>query len=283
MKINALLLSLLLSYLFNLSFAQETIQGIVIDSDTKEPVPFVNIGITRSMTGTVSDENGQYQLRIPSLMDVVAFSSIGYQTENIEAGKLIENGEINLRPKPYDIPTIELNATGFPEEVTLGAKLEEQGHSIGFGSSELGAEIGAHIGIDKETYIKSAHFPINHASGDSLLFRVNLYDFQNEKAGENLLPQNVIISAVQKKGMIDVDLSEFNLITANDVLLSLEWIKDDNGKGNVGITFRSKKSRRDNNLYTKYTSQAPFSKLSDLAPRAPKLELGFYLTGKQER
>ena len=283
MKINALLLSLLLSYLFNLSFAQETIQGIVIDSDTKEPVPFVNIGITLSMTGTVSDENGQYQLRIPSLMDVVAFSSIGYQTENIEAGKLIENGEINLRPKPYDIPTIELNATGFPEEVTLGAKLEEQGHSIGFGSSELGAEIGAHIGIDKETYIKSAHFPINHASGDSLLFRVNLYDFQNEKAGENLLPQNVIISAVQKKGMIDVDLSEFNLITANDVLLSLEWIKDDNGKGNVGITFRSKKSRRDNNLYTKYTSQAPFSKLSDLAPRAPKLELGFYLTGKQER
>ena len=98
-----------------------------------------------------------------------------------------------------------------------------------------------------------------------------------------MLPQNVIISAVQKKGMIDVDLSEFNLITANDVLLSLEWIKDDNGKGNVGITFRSKKSRRDNNLYTKYTSQAPFSKLSDLAPRAPKLELGFYLTGKQER
>ena len=283
MKINALLLSLLLSYLFNLSFAQETIQGIVIDSDTKEPVPFVNIGITRSMTGTVSDENGQYQLRIPSLMDVVAFSSIGYQTENIEAGKLIENGEINLRPKPYDIPTIELNATGFPEEVTLGAKLEEQGHSIGFGSSELGTEIGARIRIDKETYIKSAHFPINHASGDSLLFRVNLYDFQNEKAGENLLPQNVIISAVQKKGMIDVDLSEFNLITANDVLLSLEWIKDDNGKGNVGITFRSKKSRRDNNLYTKYTSQAPFSKLSDLAPRAPKLELGFYLTGKQER
>lgn len=283
MKINALLLSLLLSCFSNLSFAQETIRGIVLDADTKEPVPFVNIGITRSMTGTVSDENGQYQLRIPSLMDVVAFSSIGYQTENIEVKKLIENGEINLRPKPYDIPAIELNASAFTKEVILGAKLEEQGHSIGFGSSELGAEIGAHIGIHKETYIKSAHFPINHASGDSLLFRVNLYDFQNEKAGENLLPQNVIISAVQKKGMIDVDLSEFNLITANDVLLSLEWIKDDNGKGNVGITFRSQKSRRNNNLYTKYTSQAPFSKLSDLAPRAPKLELGFYLTGKQER
>ena len=36
------------------------------DADTKEPVPFVNIGITRSMTGTRSNENGQYQLRIPS-------------------------------------------------------------------------------------------------------------------------------------------------------------------------------------------------------------------------
>ena len=281
MKTNALLFFLLLSYIFNLSSAQESIRGRVIDSDTQEPVPFVNIGITQSMTGTVSDENGKYQLRFASPLDVVTFSSIGYRTENVEAGKLLENGEINLQPQPYDIPAIELNASAFTREVILGAKLEEQGHSIGFGSSELGTEIAAHVEIGKETFLKSAHFSINHAAGDSLLYRVNLYDFQDGQAGASLLPQNVIVTALQKRGTVDVDLSEFNLTASNDVLLALEWIKDDQGKGNVGITFRSQKSRRDNNLYTKYTSQAPFKRLSDLAPRAPKLQLGFYLTGKQ--
>ena len=84
-----------------------------------------------------------------------------------------------------------------------------------------------------------------------------------------------------KRGVIDVDLSAFNLVISKDVLLSLEWIKDDESKGNVGITFRSEKSRRGNNVYIRHTSQAPYKKLSGLAPRAPKLHLGFYLVGKQ--
>jgi len=283
MKATALLLSSAFTCIFTSSFAQGYLQGRVADSSTLEPIPFVNIGIKNLNTGTVSDENGRYELRITSPQDMVTFSSIGYFTKDIEAGKLAKTGDISLQPQPYALQTIELSAAGFTEEAILGAKLEEQGHSIGFGSSELGTEIGAHIEIDKETFIKSAHFPVNHAGGDSLLFRVNLYEFEDGKVGKNVLPQNVIISTAQKKGEIEVDLSEFNLITTRDVLLSLEWIKDDKNEGNVGVTFRSKKSRRDNNLYTKHTSHAPFRKLSSMAPRAPKLQLGFYLIGKQGR
>lgn len=281
MKATALLLSAAFPCIFSPSFAQGYLQGQITDAGTLEPIPFANIGIKQLGTGTVSDENGQYKLRIASPKDVITVSSIGYFTEDIEAEKLAKTGDISLRPRPYALPTIELSAAGFTGEVILGEKLEEQGHSIGFGSSELGTEIGALIEIDKETLIKSAHFPVNHAAGDSLLFRVNLYEFEDGKVGENLLPQNVLLSAAQKKGVIDVDLSEFNLITTRDVLLSLEWIKDDKNEGNVGVTFQSKKSRRGNNLYTKHTSHAPFRKLSGMAPRAPKLQLGFYLIGKQ--
>ncbi len=281
MKTNALLFPLLLSCFFNLAYAQEYLGGRVSDADTGEPVPFVNIGIQKLSRGTVSDENGMYRLRVDSPEDIVTFSSIGYHTENVKAGKLSGDGDIALRQRPYDMPAVEVSAK-LASDVILGAKLEEQGHSIGFGSSELGTEIGAHIEIGgKATFIKSAHFTVNHAAGDSLLFRVNLYEFEDGVAGENLLPQNVIISAVQKRGTINVDLSKFNLVTSRDVLLSLEWIKGDEGKGNVGITFRSGKSRRGNNVYTKHTSQAPFRRLSDLAPRAPKLVLGFYLVGRQ--
>lgn len=281
MKTNALLFSLLLSCFFNLSSAQEYLRGTVADADTGEPVPFVNIGIQKLSRGTVSDENGMYRLRVDSPEDIVTFSSIGYHTENVKAGKLSGDGDIALRQRPYDMPAVEVSAK-LASDVILGAKLEEQGHSIGFGSSELGTEIGAHIEIGgKATFIKSAHFTVNHAAGDSLLFRVNLYELEDGEVRENLLPQNVIISAVQKRGTINVDLSKFNLVTSRDVLLSLEWIKGDEGRGNVGITFRSEKSRRGNNVYTKHTSQAPFRRLSDLAPRAPKLVLGFYLVGRQ--
>ncbi|MCB0584548.1 MAG: carboxypeptidase-like regulatory domain-containing protein [Phaeodactylibacter sp.] len=261
--------------------AQELIRGRVIDSDTREPIPFANIGVTKLSIGTVSDEKGNYQLRTHSPADLVTFSSIGYQTEYITAEKLASGGDVSLQPRPYQAPTVELSAKSLTKEVILGAKLEEQGHSVSFGSSELGTEIGALIRISKETFIKSAHFQANHAAGDNMLFRVNLYKCEDGQLGENLLPENVIISGQQKREVIDVDLSEFNLITASDVLLSLEWIKDDEGAGNVGLTFRSKKSRRDENTYSKHTSQAPFIMLSSLAPQAPKLQLGFFLVGKQ--
>ncbi|MCO6478389.1 MAG: carboxypeptidase-like regulatory domain-containing protein [Phaeodactylibacter sp.] len=282
MKTTALLLSFILAFIFISAHAQEYAQGRVADADTGEPVPFVNIGIPELNVGTVSDERGKYGLRVNSPEDVVVFSSIGYHTENIEAGRLLSGGDVTLRQRPYDIPAVEVSA-GWATDVIIGAKLEERGHSIGFGSSELGTEIGAHIEIGgKATFIKSAHFTVNHAAGDSLLFRVNLYEFVDGEVRKNLLPQNVIISAVQTRGAIDIDLSKFNLVTSRDVLLSLEWIKDDEGSGNVGITFRSEKSRRGNNVYTKHTSQAPFRRLSDLAPRAPKLLLGFYLVGRQD-
>ncbi len=276
-----LLALLFCTCIFTSSAAQPYLKGSVINASTREPIAFVNIGITKTGTGTVSDENGEYRLRISSPEDMVTFSSIGYHTAHIAAKKLMETGEVALRQKPYNIPAIELKASSLTREVVLGAKLKERGHSVGFGSSELGTEIGALIEIDRETFIKSAHFTINHAAGDSMLFRVNVYDFSTGKAGENLLPENLIITAAQEKGTIDVDLSGYNLTVAKDVLLALEWIKDDRGKGNVGITFRSQKSKRGNNLYTKHTSQAPFIKASELVTMAPKLQLGFYLTGKQ--
>ena len=271
----------LLMISLNLVQAQSYIQGTVSNPDTGEPVPFVNIGIIKVGVGTVSDENGQYRLRLPEPQAIVTFSAIGYQTLEIEGKTLLHNGAVDLRQRPYAIPEVIVDAAKFGDEVIIGLKLEEKVHSIGFGSSELGTEIAAHLRIDKETLVKSAQFPINHATGDSLLFRVNLYDFQDGKKGENLLRQNVIVTTDQKRGTLIVDLADYHLIVFNDVLLSLEWIKDDAGKGNVGMTFNARKSRKGNNLYTKHTSLAPFKKMSDLHTKAPKLQLGFYLLGRQ--
>lgn len=279
MKSCVFFLMLILS--FGLARAQETVSGMVTDADTGEPVLFVNIGIIEAGVGTVSDEKGQYLLRLPAATAMVTFSAIGYETQQVAGKVLRQNGAVALHPKPYTIPEVIVDATGFGEEKVIGAKLEERIHSIGFGSSELGTEIAAHLQIDKETLIKSAHFPLNHAAGDSLLFRVNIYDFSDGNAGENLLPENVIVTTAQKRGVLTVDLADYRLIVTGDILLALEWIKDDRGRGNVGITFNGRKSRKSDNLYTKHTSQAPFRKMSGLVPGAPKLQLGFYLTGRQ--
>ena len=114
------------------------------------------------------------------------------------------------------------------------------------------------------------------------MYRVNLYNFSEGKVGEKILKEIVIIKAPQRKGTFDVDLMPYQLIVSNDVLLSLEWVQDDNGIGNKGLMFRSKRVASSSNLYTKTTSFAEFKKLTDQISLSPKLIVGFYLEGVQD-
>lgn len=262
-------------------WGQVQLTGLVVDQASGKPIPFVNIGVIPYGKGTVSGQNGEYALQLPDTKEMVTFSAIGYETMDIETEALVAYGNVSLIPKAYSIPTIDLSAKRFGSEQVLGGKLEEKGHSVGFGSGQLGTQIAALIPIERETLLKSAHFHLNHAKGDSLLFRVNLYQMKDGQVGEQLLPENVFLYGPQKAGELMVDLSDFHLILEQDVLLGLEWVQDDQGKGNSGITFRAGKSRKEENTYYRFSSQGTFQRMSKAHALVPKLQLGFYLLGKQ--
>ncbi len=274
--------------LFVLLFAQPTsaqnsISGKVLDSETGEPVPFVNIGSPKLGVGTVSNSQGEYILKSIKESEQVIFSSIGYEVLELSFQELLKNPDVKLKAKTEVLEEVIISADYYGKDVILGNKLESKGNSIGFAGKTLGTEIGAHIKVRKETLIESAHFTINFTGADSLLFRVNLYDFNKGQVGKKLLNDNVIIKAPQRKGTFDVDLSDYALVVSEDVLLSLEWVHDEHGKGNEGLMFRSKKVASGSNLYTKQTSFATFEKLTERISVAPQLKIGFYLKGVETK
>lgn len=263
----------------NIILSQIFTNGKVIDAHTNQPIPYVNVGIMNSTIGTVSDDMGAFQLKINSAKDEIIFSAIGYETYSILGDKLVDQKNIKLIPRNYQVQEIEIVAQKFEgENEMFGVKNKTRGLSIGFGSRNLGTEIGALIRIKDPTFIKNANFVINHVNGDSLLFRVNIYDYFNGKLGENILKENILINTKQKKGTITVDLTSLNLILENDVLLTLEWIKDDNGKGNSDITFDTKKSRKLRGVHVKKSSIGEFEVMKHINSR---LKPCFYLIGKK--
>ncbi|MDR3260217.1 MAG: carboxypeptidase-like regulatory domain-containing protein, partial [Tannerella sp.] len=62
-----------------------TVSGAVVD-ETGEPLPGVNISIKGTTTGVVSDVDGKYNMTIPDANVVLAFSFIGYATQEIAVG-----------------------------------------------------------------------------------------------------------------------------------------------------------------------------------------------------
>lgn len=66
------------------SFTLETtISGRVTDGETSEPLPGVNVLAKGTTVGTVTDIDGQYRLTVADDVTTLAFSSIGYLSEEI--------------------------------------------------------------------------------------------------------------------------------------------------------------------------------------------------------
>ncbi|QZT36898.1 DUF5686 and carboxypeptidase regulatory-like domain-containing protein [Halosquirtibacter xylanolyticus] len=68
-------------YILKINGQQYTrISGIVIDKDTKDPLPLVNLQIKGSNFGTTTNNEGEFKLSLPSSVDTIIVSAIGYKT-----------------------------------------------------------------------------------------------------------------------------------------------------------------------------------------------------------
>ena len=74
------------------SYSQQTVTGIVSDQSGL-PIPGVNIIISGSQIGTVTDFNGEYSIENISMDDVLVFSYIGFSTIEV---KVSENFIIDI-------------------------------------------------------------------------------------------------------------------------------------------------------------------------------------------
>lgn len=59
---------------------QEPVTGLVVDAQTGEELPGVNVVIKGTTIGTSTDLNGRFEVGVESLQDTLVFSFVGYQT-----------------------------------------------------------------------------------------------------------------------------------------------------------------------------------------------------------
>ncbi|MEK6480995.1 TonB-dependent receptor [Catalinimonas sp. 4WD22] len=75
---------LLICGLSTLTYAQSTVSGTVTDLENNSGLPGVNVLVKGSTTGTVTDIDGNYSLTVPSGANTLVFSSVGYETTEVE-------------------------------------------------------------------------------------------------------------------------------------------------------------------------------------------------------
>jgi hypothetical protein len=237
------------------------ITGIILDQETKLPLPYVNIGVADKDVGTTSDAHGRFALRIPILTDddTLRISMVGYQTEKFHLHQLIDEPKkmhtIYLQEKVKELKELVITEKKYSTRI-FGNKTESKFFGGKFASSDFGSEMAIKINIgQKPVHLDKFQFNVSYNTEDTATFRLNIY---SEKAGlpnENILLENIILRIGNQTGKIEIDLSKYNIVVSDKIFVSLEYIE---GSKNSGIVFSAGFVNR--GTYYRKTSQSRWRK-----------------------
>lgn len=200
-KLKRIFLSFIFSLLFASAFAQTNLTGIVKDNNGIT-IPGVSVRVKGSQTGTVTDGDGKYSLRVTNNNAIIVFSYIGYATQEIPlAGK-----------KTMDVVLVD-DAKNLNEVVVVGYGEQKKTTLTGAVSQITSAEIMKSPAISPTNSLigKLPGLLAVQTSGqpgaDAASIKIRgVATYNNSSA-------IVVVDGIERPSFADVDASEIETVT----------------------------------------------------------------------
>lgn len=199
------------------------IAGWVLNKNNNEPLEFVNIGIINKNIGTISYENGVFELEIPvqHANENLTFSMIGYKVLSILVKDVAEQLDtFYLQESP-----IPINEAKIVWKKPVRKKVGTRIHSP-LASAPIDME-HAHL-IEAENYpvkIENVNVFLNVRGMDSVLIRLNIYEAIENKP-DTFPIKSKIINLMVKKGWNKISFEQENIVMDEDFYISISQLLD---------------------------------------------------------
>lgn len=222
------------------SINAQTLNGIVQDSESKEPLPFSNLVLLNSKTGAYSNHSGYFSLMInQNSNDTLKISSIGFESLLIPIKELIKIEKVvfNLKQKSYLL-----------DEIILSNKKIEYSKKHRLGKNRVGnLSVSSLVGQEYCIYIdnkfkengllKSVIVSLKKRENENFIspLRIKIYKYNKIKniPGEELLLKNLIIQVKNKKHELNVNLEKYKIPFLKDgICIGVEWLDPNNETNN---------------------------------------------------
>ncbi|PHI21346.1 hypothetical protein CEQ90_02810 [Lewinellaceae bacterium SD302] len=100
---------ILFALLFSLGWLNaQAISGTITSAATGEPLPYASIYVPETGSGTVSNENGRYQIKLGPGNYTLVFQYLGYATERRQVRSGGQRLDVELQAESFDLETIEV-------------------------------------------------------------------------------------------------------------------------------------------------------------------------------
>lgn len=237
------LLSMLLLFISLATYSQnKLIKGNILNFESNEPLPYVNIGIIDKSVGTVSDKNGFFKLLLNKHVtskDTIVFSHVGFKTEKFLVSDLNKLEEpISLLPQNMELDEVVLNSKKIDfKSKKIGRTSKGLGlmHSNFYTAYEknvddrLSKEKGMKLTVRRNCYIKNLNFNITSNDFKSLKFRVNFYKIKDGLPTDLIVHENIIFEIRDNYlGWYNVDLEKYNIYLNSkieEIAVTIQWLE----------------------------------------------------------
>ena len=227
-------------------FAFSQIQGIVKDSLSGKPIPYVNIWVENENIGTTTEENGEFNISVSQKRKNLIVSVIGYQKKII---KISQSKNIFLSPSDFQIQEVIISNRKNTKEIEIGKT-----NSLISQAFESGPKIDLKYfpyfpSYKKTKYIKKIVINTDNRLEEALI-RMHLYSVGKDSLPEKeLLTKDLIISVKSGTRNNKINLTSFDLkMPTEGVFVGFEKLMIEKNK-----RCQFKFSKNTNNLLSLYS------------------------------
>lgn len=201
------------------------VESVVIDKNTNEVIPYVNIWVEGEENGTSSNENGEFVLYVDESKFVI-FSAIGYETIHIKANLIEET--IALRQDENLLNEVSIITQKQNLELKIGKfKKSKINHYF---SCDKSPWIVARFFQYEKRYHKTPYIKKIKLLTDSEIknakFNLRLYNVdENGKPGNYLYQDNIIGFAKKGNKYTEIDISDLKIqFPESGFFVAVEWL-----------------------------------------------------------
>ncbi len=194
-------------FLFTSQFALSQIKGVVKDSLSGEPIPYVNIWVENETIGTTSEENGSFSLDIKE-EKLLVFSALGYESKKLSSKTKI----ILLKPKVIELKEVVIEQPKFKKEIEIGNFSKPDGHHISGNLDWSNAKYFKYETRYEETKFVKKIKITTRSKVNNAKFKIRIFSVNKEGYPEtDLISEDIIVTVKKGKRKNAIDVSNFKI------------------------------------------------------------------------
>jgi hypothetical protein len=184
------------------------IKGVVKDSVSNQPIPFVNIGVQNENIGVSSEENGEFLIPIRDKNKKLIFTAIGYE-KKIVSSNFVQT--VVLKPKEYELKEVVIVAKFGTKRIEIGETESPIRQAFENGPKIDTKFFPYNISYKKTKFIQKVVL-LTDSKIDNASIKIHFYKVDNQGfPAEEMMQKDFIVSIKQGVNKHFFDISDYNL------------------------------------------------------------------------